>query len=861
MAAQGNDNQATLVEEALTRFVDEWLQGRRPDVDEFVQHYPQCEAQLKVRLQDLEEIDCLFDSLVQADENEFAATAPGHDLTGRKIGSLEIVELIGRGGMGVVYLARDTKLKRSVAIKSMPAELRADSTARTRFRREAELLASLNHPNIGAIYDIVEEEDHSGHLVLEYVPGDTLARRIARKPLKLEEALSIAQQVAEAVSAAHNKGVIHRDLKPGNIKITPEGRVKVLDFGLAKASATEGRSGETTVTQPGRVMGTPAYMSPEQARGKSTDHRTDIWSFGCIMYEMLTGNVPFEGETATDTVARILEREPDWQALPQETPANIRTLLPRCLEKDPDRRLRDIGDAAIEIGETLTQPAAATADRPARPVRTLWRWAMAIGLVAGAVVVVGLNVGRWREQLLGGAGPGRIQSLAVLPLQNLTGDPEQDYFADGMTDALIADLGKIGALQVRSRTSIMQYKDVKKPLSEIARELNVDAVVEGSVLRVGQQVRITAQLIHAPTDTHIWVDSYERDLRDILTLFSEIARTIASEIEITLTPDQEARLAARRPINPATYEAYLKGMFHLNKMTPEGTGKGLAYLHQAIENDPADPLAYGGLALGYAASAHGPGSSPDALARTEEAALKALDLDDNLAEAHAALAHLKLYRDWDWEAAEQAFQRALQLNPGLTLTRSHYSWYLLLFGRTEEALAEMRRVQELDPLTPLWSAYLGTQYLWEGQYEEAIEEIRKSLELDPDFAYALNALGGAYAAKGMYEDAIEAQRKAGMLGREWKSGLGCTYAMAGRPDEARLVLAELEADATIWDTWFLAQICTTLGEKDEAFRWLEAAFGPPKQPYLPWTRCAPEFKPLRDDPRFADLLRRMNVPE
>ncbi len=860
MIADRDDNKADILDEALTQFVNAYVRGEQPDIDEFVEQYPQHEAHIRQRVAGLCEIDALFDSLVQSDESDFEEAAAGQDLVGRKIGSVEIVEMIGRGGMGVVYLARDTRLDRSVAVKSIPAKLADDSTTRMRFHREAKLLASLNHPNIAVIYEIIEQEEGAGYLVLEYVPGQTLAERIAHKPLKLEEALSIGQQVAEAVSAAHKKGVIHRDLKPGNIKITPEGKVKVLDFGLAKASVSEAITEETTVTQPGRVIGTPAYMSPEQACGKPIDKRSDIWSFACILYEMLTGHFPFEGQTATEILARIIEREPDWQMLPEDTPSNIRVLLRRCLEKDPDQRLVDIGNAAIEISETLSRPATATAARPAAPVRTLRRWAMAIGLVLVAIVV-GLNIGRWREKLMGGAGPGRIKSLAVLPLKNLTGDPEQEYFVDGMTEALIANLGKIGALQVRSRTSIMQYKDVKKPLPEIARELNVDAVVEGSVVRVAEQVRISAQLIHAPTDTHLWVDSYERDLRDVLALQSEVARAIARQIEITVTPDQEARLAATRPVNPETYKAYLKGMFHLNKMTPEGTEKGLAYLHQAIEKDPADPLAYGGLALGYVASVHGPGAPPDALARAEAVALEALELDDTLAEAHAALAQIKLYRDWDWAGAKQAFQRALKLNPSLTLTRAHYSFYLQLFGRTYEASAEMRRVQEVDPLAAVWPAWQGWQYWWAGQYEEAIDEARKSLELDPDLAVGLYVLGSAYAEKGMYEEAIKAHQRAGVLSHEWKSALGRTYAMAGRLDEARLVLAELESDPTTWDTWFIAQIYAVLGEKDEAFRWLEAAYGPPHHPYVPWIKHPPAFKPLHDDPRFQDLLRRMNLPE
>jgi TolB-like protein/tRNA A-37 threonylcarbamoyl transferase component Bud32 len=576
MVAQMNNNQATILEDALIRFVDECLQGKQPDVDKFVEQYPQCGAQLKVRIHALREIDFLFDSLVQADEIEFAVAATIHDLAGHQISNFEIVEMIGQGGMGVVYLAHDTKLKRSVAIKSMPAQLADNSAARIRFRREAELLASLNHPNIAVIHDIIEQDEGAGCLILEYVPGETLTEHIAHDPLKLKDILSIGEQIAQAVSAAHKKGIVHRDLKPGNIKITPEGRVKVLDFGLAKPSASEDKKSDITATEPGRVIGTPAYMSPEQACGKPVDHRTDIWSFGCIIYQMLTGHLPFEGQTATDTLARILERQPDWEALPQQIPANIRALLQRCLEKDPHRRLQDIGDAAIEIRESLNLPPTTTA----APVRILWRWAMAIGLVAGAIVV-GLNIGRWCEQLLGVAAPYQIKSLAVLPLENLTGDPEQEYFAEGMTDALITELSKIGTLRVISRTSVMPYKETDKPLSQIARELNVDAVLEGTVLSVAERVRITTQLIGATPERHLWADNYDRDFGDILILSSEVARVIARQIEITLTPEQKTLLAATRPVNPETYDAYLKGMFHLNKLTSEGKKKGLEYLHQA----------------------------------------------------------------------------------------------------------------------------------------------------------------------------------------------------------------------------------------------------------------------------------------
>ncbi len=390
MTGLKDDNQESSLDQAVQQFIDARLRGEQPDIEEFVKQYPELEHQIRQKIQNLQRINTLFDSLVQADESDFEETASGQGLVGQKVGSFEIVEMIGRGGMGLVYLARDTKLDRFVAIKSMPAELQADSTARRRFTREAKLLASLNHPNIAVINDIIEQDEGTSYLVLEHIPGQTLAERIAGKPLKLEDALSIGLQVAEAVSAAHEEGVVHRDLKPSNIKITPDGRVKVLDFGLAKTSVSRSATSEPTVTKEGRVIGTPAYMSPEQARGKPTDCRTDIWSFGCVLYEMLTGKVPFEGETTTDTIARIIEREPDWDRLPPTTPPNIRILLRRCLAKESRRRLQHMGDVVIEIDETLNVPPGEPGvGEPGVKVarRRLW-W---LGIVCGvAGIVIGL---------------------------------------------------------------------------------------------------------------------------------------------------------------------------------------------------------------------------------------------------------------------------------------------------------------------------------------------------------------------------------------------------------------------------------------------------------------------------------------
>ena len=431
-----------------------------------------------------------------------------------------------------------------------------------------------------------------------------------------------------------------------------------------------------------------------------------------------------------------------------------------------------------------------------------------------------------------------------------------------MTDELISDLGTIGLPRVISRQSVMQYKGSNTPLAEITRRLNADAVVEGSVLSVAESVRINIRLVSPVPERLIWSHKYDRDFGDTLILSSEVAKAIAHVIGIAPTPEQKSLLATARPVNPETLRTYFKGMFFLNKFTPEGVEKGLYYLRQAIEKDPDDPLAYGGLALGYAMSAHNPGAPPDAHERASEAALKALELDENVAEAHAALALNRVYGDWDWAGAGQAFERALELNPNLTQIRAHYSAYLMIFGRMDESLAQMRQAIEMDPLLPVYYAWYGWWYWWIGQNDEAIDEAQKSLELVPDFPVGLYVLGSAYAEKGMYKAAIEAHQRAGDISRVWKSPLARTYAMAGREDEARAILAELEADFTTWDTWFIAQTYAVLGEKDEAFRWLEVAFDArPDHPYVPWIKLPAAFKPLHDDPRFGELLRRMKLPQ
>jgi TolB-like protein/Tfp pilus assembly protein PilF len=530
------------------------------------------------------------------------------------------------------------------------------------------------------------------------------------------------------------------------------------------------------------------------------------------------------------------------------------------MEKEPGRRYQRGSEVAAALEAVQTGAVAPWAAWRYRLARRRWL-ALAVTVMVLLVVLAALNVERLRTGLGGGAP--RIQSLAVLPLENLSGDKEQDYFADGMTEELITNLAKISALKVISRTSVMQYKGIKKALPQIAKELNVDAIVEGSVLRQGGQVRITAQLIQASTDQHLWAESYLRDLRGVLVLQGEIASVIAEKVRAALTPSERARLAGARPVNPEAYEAYLKGKFYLNKMTPEGFEKGLAYVQQAIDKDPTNPLLHAGLALAYSLIGHE--RFPDFSARAKAAAHKAEEFGgDPLAETYLALGMTKLYWDWDYAGAEKDLRRAMELNPSIGEAHRDYAWYLFLIGHRDEALAEMKRAQEVEPLTPLFYADRGWQYWWAGQIDKAIEEARKSLELDPNFNEGLYVLGVMHAEKGMYAEALAEHKKLATVDPGWRWGLARTYAQAGRKDEARRILAKFLGEKPKptgeWAGWFLAEIYIALGDKDEAFRWLEAAYKE-RHSFLPWLADNPLYAPLRGDPRFQDLMRRMNLPK
>jgi serine/threonine protein kinase/Tfp pilus assembly protein PilF len=801
------------------------------------------------------------DSLTKTARMPPGPVAPGTVVAGK----YRIVEEIGRGGMGIVFRAHDASLDRDVALKVLPAASFDNPAARAQLLREARTASQLNHPAICTIYEVGEAEGLA-FIAMEFIEGQTLSAKSEAKALPEDEVLEYGEQVANALSHAHERGIIHRDLKCANVILSPQGRAKVLDFGLAKRLNSEDESGVRTLTRasltvPGRLTGTLAYMAPEQLRGRPADARSDIWALGVMLYEMAAGHRPFHGKTGFELSSAILNETP---TLPATVPPGLKGVIERCLAKDPDRRYQtaeDVGAALKTIRSGRSVPWAGWR-------YTLWRrrWPIlaASAVMVAAAVVLGWNVAGLRSRLLGGGPALRFRSLAVLPLRNLSGDTEQDYFADGMTEELINNLAKISALdKVVSRTSMMQYRGTTKPLPVIAKELDVQAVVEGSVLREGDRVRVTAQLIQASNDKPLWAESYERDLRSVMALQGEIASAIAGKISAVLTPTDRARLSGSRPVNPEAYEAYLKGKFYINKMTEEGYEKGLSYLQQAVEKDPSNPQSYAALALAYSIIGHE--RDPGAYEHARAAMKKAEELGgEPMAEMYVAWGMTKLYSEWDYAGAEKDLRRAMELNPSLGEAHRDYSWYLNLVGRREEALVKMKQAQEVDPLNPLFYADRGWQFWWMGQYDSAIEEARKSLELDANFNEGLCVLGYVYADKGMYPEAIAVHRKLAEVDPSWRWCLVTTLIRAGRKDEAKATLAKFLTEkpepVAGWDAWFLIDIYAALGDREEALRWLEAAYKE-RNSLLPWIGDNKFYEPLHGDPRYEDIVKRMSVPK
>ncbi len=777
-------------------------------------------------------------------------------MIGRTISHYKILEELGKGGMGVVYKARDTKLDRTVALKFLPPDLVRDEDVRKRFEHEAKAAAALDHTNICTIFEIDHTDDQT-FIAMAYVEGQTLKERIEAGRLEIDEVISIGSQIASGLGAAHGKGIVHRDIKPANIIITSEGQAKIMDFGVAK-------SARLTTTAPGTTLGTVAYMSPEQARGDAVDYRTDIWSLGVVLYEMATGQRPFKGDYEQAVIYAILNEDPlPPMTLRDNVPSGLDRTILRALARDPEERYSSTSEVVRDLRGLKGRMETPLPAGPSGRRRGLRRVAMVLAPSVLLVVVLAFIASRLLSDLDSGHKAGAIRSVAVLPLDNLSGDLEQEYFADGMTEALITELSKIKALRVISRTSVMQYKGASKPLPEIARELSVDAVVEGSVVQAEDRVRITAQLIEAKTDKHLWAEAHEREMRDILTLQREVARSIAREIRVVVTPEEQVRLETAQAVDPEAHEAYLRGRYHINRWTEGSIRTGIEYLQRAVETDPEYALAHAALAHAYDLLATLGWMSPEEgyeLARAE--AEKALEIDNSVAEAHIILAFVKFF-DWDWDAVETAALEAIDVNPGYALAHAAYGGYLMIMGRHEEAIQATKHARDLDPLSTSTSVVMVRRYYAARQYDRAISLAQEVIRLDPSVPDAHQLLGRAFLETQAYDKAIREFREAERLGDSWaRSLLACVFAESGDHPRAKEILDDLVSHpGEVFDSAYkIAEIYASLGETDQAFEWLEKAYEG-RNAHIVFLKTDPVLDSLRPDPRFDDLLRRTGFIE
>jgi serine/threonine-protein kinase len=833
------------------------------------------------------------------------------------ISHYRILAKIGEGGMGEVYLAQDTKLDRKVALKILPGELATNHDRMRRFTQEAKAAAALNHPNIAHIYEIGEAEGIH-FIAMEFVDGLTLRERIHREGTELRVLLKYLQQVAEGLSKAHAAGIVHRDLKPDNIMITNDGHAKILDFGLAKLIEIQqppGRTGEdagefaTAILQqhstPGAILGTVGYMSPEQAQGKTReiDHRSDIFSLGCILYEAVTGHKAFEGKDAIDTLNKIIREPvaPISDSRP-DAPNHLQRIVRRCLAKDPEDRYQTIKDVAIELKElrreladnigvdTTVPPTGsevisgeATATGTSAAVISTSTGSSSAHASSAEYIVSGIKQHKLAAAVavvvlvLGAVSLGfylharntevAIESIAVLPFQNRSTEADTEYLSDGLAESLIYRLSQLPDLKVSPTTSVFRYKGKEIDPVKVGRELGVSAVLSGRIVQRGDNLTISAELVDVRYNKLLWGEQYNRKMSDLLATQREIAREIVEKLKLKVSGEEKG-LAKHYTESNEAYQLYMKGRFYWNKRTAEGMQKSLEYFQQSIERDPNFALAYSGLADTYdllgASDAMGNIPPNEAMPKAKAAALKALEIDDTLAEAHVSLAHVKYYYDRDWAVAEREYKRAIELNPNYPIAHSWYAVYLMSAGRFDEALAQVRRAQELDPLSLPTNMALGWVLLNARQYDQSVEQLRKTLEMDPNFILAHHRLGLVYEQQGKYDEAIAEFRQVINLSAGKPPGIATlahAYALSGKRAEAQKALAELQemSKQRYVSPASIAIIYAALGDKDLAFDWLEKA-AKARDVMLARLKVDPRFDSLRSDPRFADLERRIGIP-
>jgi serine/threonine-protein kinase len=817
--------------------------------------------------------------------------------------------------MGEVYLAEDTRLGRRVALKLLPAQFIKDEDRLRRFEQEARASSALNHPNIITIHE-VGVEDGTHFIATEFIEGETLRQRMRREQMSLTEALDVAIQVANALAAAHQVGIVHRDIKPENIMLRPDGYAKVLDFGIVKLtekfSEQQSVKSEATEaagvvnTEANIVMGSPNYMSPEQARGLAVDGRTDIFSLGVIVYEMIAGRRPFEGPTVSDIIVAILEREPPPLArhLPGISP-RLENIVAKALAKDRESRYQTITDmlgdlkrqkrrvdfeAGLDESVSPDFHSEPTAPIPARQDShaTVKGFGVSSGsqfdtaratssaeyIITGikqhkagfltALAIMALAVAAATLLLARGGGRHPIDSIAVLPFVNEGADPNAEYLSDGITESLINNLSQSRSLKVMSRNSVFRYKGRDASAQGVARDLGVHGVLTGRLVQRGDSLTISIELVDARDDTHVWGEQYTRKMSEIISMQEEIAKQISERLQLKLSGEDERRVSKRYTNNSEAYQLYLRGRFYWNKRTEEALKKGIDYFNEAIEKDPGYALAYVGVANCYAMLTELEASPPKEIyPKVKAAAARALEIDDTLAEAHTSLAAVNEY-EWNWQEAENQYRRAIELNPNYETAHHWYAAYLTSRLRPDEAVREMKLALELDPLSLIINTSMGRVLFGARRYDQAIEQLKKTLDLDPNFAEAHFQIGMAYERKRMYEEAVREFQKSVELFNDpaMMAWVARAYAASGRRADAEQLLAELTemSGQKYVSPYPLATVYAALGDKDRAFEWLEKVYRE-RSYYVVWLNIDPIFDDIRPDSRFQDLLRRIGLAQ
>jgi serine/threonine-protein kinase len=787
-----------------------------------------------------------------------------NSLIGQTIGHYKISESIGTGGMGDVYLATDIAAGRKAALKILPMRFTGDAERLKRFQQEAHAVVALNHPNILTVYEI--GEDHSTHYIAsELIEGETLRQRLMRGPMQLSEAVDSATQVASALAAAHQAGIVHRDIKPENIMLRPDGYVKVLDFGIAKlaesafAEATADGAEPMTLaeTNLGSILGTVRYMSPEQACGGQIDKSTDIWSLGLVLYEMVTGHVPFTGDTSREVMSSILEKEPPpLTTYVGNAPAELQQIINRTVRKDREERYQS-AHQLLEALKDFRRKLDAESERVAAPLWLRWiRSPAALALVALVAALALAFPFYWHRNLPTSSPPEK--SIAVLPFLDLSETKDQEYFCDGMSEEILDALAKVDGLFVVGRTSSFSFKGRSVNAREIGEKLNVANVLEGSLRREGNRVRVTAELINTRTGFHLWTETYHRELSGVFALQDEITRSIVDALKIKLA----VALPAHEQRNIEVYDLYLQGLYFSNKSSEEDLRRALSFFQRAVEKDPTFARAWTGIAKVWYFLADVYVKPLDAYPASKEAALKAIALDEKDAEAHCYVSEAKRVLDWDLAGADAELKRALELDPN-SAPADFFSALLSLFrGDLKEGLRLVLGAEKLDPVSPIISYVATAAYLANDQIDEAISEGRRTLQLDPNYFYLDSDLAAAYREKGNFAEAIALYTKAQEATHLPSSGLAITYARTGCETEAQNILAQLlqAREKRYISAPVIAAVYVAFGNKEEAFRWLERAFEE-HSGILQWIAFLPEFRPLHSDARFPHLLRRIGVSQ